>query len=533
MTTILHLLHLQIDNKTDAFKTHSPLKMTASVIKALVLIIALTLGVAVALVQVFAMGFKITAELMAIIIAVTQAISLCFAIGDIISTLYLAPDNDMLICLPVTPNQLFISKALLIYVKEIAVNAMIFCPIFITLGVFGNFGLPFYLSMPILLLVLPILPIALASFLSIPIMLVMRFLKPRPTLSIVVILLLVAGILTGYIALISSFAQTFNIASQQIETVRRVNAAITAVGKSIYIYLQLALVMLGFDAWHFIPLFIAVCAVVTVLTVLVIRPLYFKTAMSSREKRVADKKRVRRFRSRSPFLSLVLRETLCIFRSPADIFQYFLFTLLMPFIVFSYDKLLMSLTVNTAGVNMIAGSHVMIVAIMAMLSNIVSASAISREGSNFHTSKTVPVSYFTQIFAKFTFNVIFTVGALLLTMVVSFFLYPVWQVILGTLAVILAAIGHIALSIDMDIKSPSVNMQGNEQASAVSKSTPKSLISGLIIGFLMGLLVIMSATAETTPMPYLLIIALALIFAVYRVWMLVLRVHLAYDKIEM
>ena len=78
------------------------------------------------------------------------------------------------------------------------------------------------------------------------------------------------------------------------------------------------------------------------------------------------------------FASLLKKETLCIFRSPTDIFEYFLFTLLMPFIVFTYDQLLTTITVNQAGINMIAGAHVMVVAILAMLSNIVSASAISR-----------------------------------------------------------------------------------------------------------------------------------------------------------
>ena len=193
----------------------------------------------------------------------------------------------------------------------------------------------------------------------------------------------------------------------------------------------------------------------------------------------------------------------------------------------------MSLTVNQAGVNMIAGSHVMIVGIMAMLSNIVSASAISREGSNFHSSKTIPVNYFTQVFAKFTFNAIFTVSALIVTMIVSFFIYPAWQVILGTVAIAFAAIGHIAWSIDMDIKSPSINMQGDEQSSAVSKSTPKSLLSGLIIGFALGLIVIMSSGSGTSAAPYILIGVLSLLFALFRVWMLVLRINLAYDRIEM
>ena len=205
----------------------------------------------------------------------------------------------------------------------------------------------------------------------------------------------------------------------------------------------------------------------------------------------------------------------------------------MPFIVFSYDKLLMTITVNQAGVNMIAGAHVMVVAILAMLSNISSASAISRDGGNFHTSKTIPIDYYTQIFAKFLFNAVFTLIALLITAVVSMFIYPAWQILLGTVAVAMAAVGHIAYSIDSDIKDPTVNNGGDEKSSTVSKSTPKCLVYGLAVGFIMGMIVILMSSMKNAVIPYIVIIALALVFMIYRVNTLILRINLKYDKIEM
>lgn len=380
MSAILNLLRLQIDNTTDLLKTRSPKKMGLSVFNALLFTVIFTVLVAVTLFRVFALGINVNAELVAIVLLITQAISLCFSVGNIINTLYLCRDNELLICLPVTPNQLFISKVLLIYLKEILVNAVISVPLFVSLGFFGGLGVNFFLSIPILLLVLPIFPITLASFISIPIMWVIRFLKSRPALSIATILILVSLCLAGYIALISSFAESFNIVNKQIETVRKINAAILSFGRDIFVYYQLATAMLSIKKWFYILLFILLCALVSTVAILLVRPLYFKIAMSSLENTVKNKARHRNFVTRKPFASLIIREIKCIFRSPTDVFEYFLFTLLMPFIVFSYDKLLMSISVNQAGVNMIAGSHVMIVAIMAMLSNIVSASAISRDG---------------------------------------------------------------------------------------------------------------------------------------------------------
>ncbi|MBR2929753.1 MAG: hypothetical protein IKC32_00855 [Clostridia bacterium] len=534
MRTVLSLLKLQIDNKTDLLKTASPKTMIPAVLRIVVLLALAVVGIGFALSRIFNLGFIINAELMAIVLVITQLISLFFAIGTVINTLYLSKDNEMLVCLPVTPNQLFISKLLMIYLNELFVSSAISLPLFITLGTFARFGAVYYLSIPILLLVLPVFPIVVAAFVSIPIMWLLRFLKRHTVLAIVGLLVGVSVVMWAYVSVIGSIAGEFNIASEQYETVREINKAVAALGCLIPVYYQLGQAMLDFGLWYFYLIFILICVLISLGTIAFTRHFFFRIAMQSLENTVKDKLRVSKsFKGKSTFASLFLKELYCIFRSPSEVFEYFLFTLLMPFIVFTYDKLLMSITVNQAGENMIAGAHVMVVAILAMLSNIASASAISRDGANFHQSKTIPVSYYTQMAVKFFFNAVFTVGALILTAIVSSFIYPVWQVLLGTVAVAMAAIGHIAYSIDSDIKDPTVNLEGNEGASTVSKCTPKCIVYGLIVGFILGIIVILMSSLEAAIIPYLIIIALSFVFMVYRVYTLVLRINLAYDKIEM
>lgn len=535
MRGTLNLLRLQIDNHTDLLKTASPRKMGVAAIKILLLLVAITAALAYGFSRVFLLGFSINAELIALLLLIVQAITLVFTTARVISTLYLSHDNELLICLPVTANQFFISKILLVYFKEFAFNAMLCLPLFLCLGIFGGLGVSFYCAIPLYLILLPILPIILASFLSIPVMRVLAFLKRHSVLAIIVLLVLVAGALWAYISLIAGVAGSFNIVEQQMQLVTSINQTVRSIGSRIFIYYQLAEAMFSFSMWYYIPLFLVLCALLAFATVMIIRPFYFRVAMPQLENRITMRsaRKKREFRMTNPFVSLIKKEMLCIFRSPSAVFEYFLFTLLMPFIVISYDRLLMTVSVNQAGDNMIAGAHVMIVAILAMLSNISSASAISRDGATFHTSKIVPVDYFTQVFAKLSFNAIFTVGAIILTAIISVFSYPVWQIVLGSIAVIFAAIGHIAFCLEMDIKHPSVAMQGDEESSTTSKSMPYALLSGLVIGFVMGLFLIMQSTAKVAALPYVLLIIIALIFALWRVWHLILRVQLAYDKIEM
>ena len=533
MQNILNLLKLQIDNKSDILKTKSPKKMIISIVKVAILMALVSVAVWLVAGRIFVLGIKINAELIGILLLALQLISIIFTTGRIITTLYLNKDNEMLICFPISVNQLFISKILLIYLKELAVNAMIMAPIFITLGLIGGMGASFYLSFIGYLFILPVLPIILGAFISLLVMKILKFLKKHTALSIVLMLILIAGCLIGYIFLISGFVGTFNIASQQLETVRQINASIENVGKYIPIYYQLGAAMFDFQKWWYITVFIVGCAALFVGAIFIMKKFFFKTAMSSFESGSNGAVKKGKFKKLSPFLSLMLREIKCIFRSQSDIFEYFLFTLLMPFIVFSYDKLLMSITVNQAGINMIAGSHVMVVAILAMLSNIVSSCTISREGTNFYISKIMPVDYYTQIFAKLIFNVIFTVGSLLVTMIVSCFIYPAWQIILGTLAVMFASIGHAAMSIEMDIKSPTKKFEGDGKSATVSKSMTKSILFGLLIGFVLGLIIILMSSFEKIVVPYIIIIAIGFVFMAYRLYVLIVRINLQYDKIEM
>lgn len=509
--------------------------MLPAIAKGAAILILATLAVGFALSRIFILGFTVNAELISLVLAVTQVVSLAFAVGTVINTLYLCRDNEMLVCLPVTPNQLFVSKLLLIYITELAVNAMISVPLFIGMGSSAYYGLgaSYYLAIPLMLLLMPVLPIIFAAFLSVPIMRVINFLKKHTPLAIVVAFTLIAACLWGYIMLIGSIAGEFDVTKDQLATIARIDVIVAAIGSRIPLYYQLAKGMLSFSLWYYFAVFLVLLAALAVITFLITRYFFFKIAMTSLEKTVRRARGKAAFRKRSQFSSLFIKEFLCVFRSTADVFEYFLFTILMPFIVFSYDRLLMSITVRQAGENMIAGAHVMVVAILAMLSNISSASAISRDGGNFHTSKVIPVGFYTQMFAKFSFNAVFTIGAIIATAAVSLLFYPAWQVLLSSLAVAMAAIGHIAYCIDSDIKSPTVNVQGDEASSTVSKTTPKALISGLIIGFILGIIVILMSEVEMAVLPYLIIIALSLVFMMYRVYTLILRINLSYDKIEM
>ena len=85
----------------------------------------------------------------------------------------------------------------------------------------------------------------------------------------------------------------------------------------------------------------------------------------------------------------------------------------------------------------------------------------------------------------------------------------------------------------MDIKNPTKNMQGNEDAAKLGKNTTKSIIYALLFGVLLGLVVILMAANPITWLSYAIILVFGICFCIYRIYILVLRINLSYDKIEM
>ena len=82
--------------------------MFGSIIKYLLIIAVLTIACYVLLLKFVLLGFKINAELVSLVLLITQIISLCFAVGNTIKVLFQNKDNELLMSLPVSPNQVFV-----------------------------------------------------------------------------------------------------------------------------------------------------------------------------------------------------------------------------------------------------------------------------------------------------------------------------------------------------------------------------------------------------------------------------------------
>ena len=524
----------QIDNKFNLFKTHNLKGLIINVAVRLLVFTAIAVGLYVLLARMFTMlNLQVNAPFLAFVILGCQAVLFVFGIANVITTLYLSKDNELLMVLPITFNEIFISKILVLYVSDLIFSLSYLLPAFVALGILGDLSVVYYISSILLMIILPVFPIALASVVSIPVMYVVKFFQKHLLLSIVFLFVVFASIFIAYMAIITDVSGAFNIADKQIESNLKINATINNIGASLFGYFQIAESVYSFALIYRLFIFFALSLTLFCLCFLLIRPFYFKIATMSSENATNTISKEKSFKKRSPFISLLINEIRTVFRSPSYLFQYFLFPLFMPLIVYTYDKLLVSIVVNQAGKNMIIGAHVLVLSIVALMSNTISSTAISREGGTFYISKCTPVSFYVQVKAKIAFNAIFTIGAIFVTTLTTLIFtdYSAFMVIATAICISVMALGHICHSFDMDLVNPVLDWYDNSEITSISKSTTVCIVYALVLSVISCLIIILASSINI----YVAFGVLFIISALYclaRMHLLAVRTKYYYEKME-
>jgi hypothetical protein len=532
MNNILKLVKLQIDEKYNFLKTADVVKMLASIGKYFTVVLVLTVVFWYTIARLSTVGIVINAGSMAVFLFVIQVISFCFSIGSIFTNLYFNRGNELLLAMPVSHNQIFISKILTIYIQELVISSIYTLPLLFALAWSSQaFNLTAYYSMlPVLVLLLPILPLALAALVAVPVMYLVKLLKRFERTSIILMFTAVACGFVLYITLLHSVVNVFaDIANNQFVQLNKINMWLQSVGKKLVPYIGIATALER--PLHFWWLIIYLCVGFAILCVgiAINKYQFLKAATDSIEREKQTSAKEKKYAVASPFKVLLIYEFREMFRSPSNLFKYFLFTVMMPVIAISTDILLSQTTLNIGGQTMLTGAHILVWLICAMLSNIFSATAISKEGANFYVIKTSPINYYIQSLAKVMFNVIFTVSAIVLTAILSAFYLPISQIVFAAIIILLFSLGHLLWCFDMDLRAPVLNWTDPDDATG---NITGAIIKGLLMSLLVGGFIMISAFKLNLGVIFAVLVIFGTVFLLYRIYILILRINYRFTTID-
>ena len=425
----------------------------------------------------------------------TAVIIFLFSIFAIPSVYYFSKDIDHLLVLPIKPEVILTSKLAVCIVYEYLFAAAVLVPMYISFILQIGFSFLSFLCFLIIFFTLPIYPLVLSSVLTMVIMRFVPFFNNRDRFN------LIGGIIVVAAALgLSFWMQTMETEdmSAVLMALMDGNNSLMQFGTMLFPFVPSAALSCFHGDLLQLLLYLGITAISLVVFLICGKLLYFKGAIggseTSHSRHTFDQKQLSESRHHSVFRTYLIKEFKILFRTPVFFTNCVLTALLMPIILtvavytslqgmdlraFITPQLLESipnLWCYVLVISFLVGSFMGGI-------NMISSTAISREGTNAYFMKFIPVPVETQAFAKAACGIIISAvsGWLLLIPLHLVLSYPIYLDLIFVVGSLVSVIMTNLFGILIDRLRPKLVW---EQEAAAVKQNLNGVIS-ILLSFLL------------------------------------------------
>lgn len=425
----------------------------------------------------------------------TAVIIFLFSIFAIPSVYYFSKDIDHLLVLPIKPEVILTSKLAVCIVYEYLFAAAVLVPMYISFILQIGFSFLSFLCFLIIFFTLPIYPLVLSSVLTMVIMRFVPFFNNRDRFN------LIGGIIVVTAALgLSFWMQTMETEdmSAVLMALMDGNNSLMQFGTMLFPFVPSAALSCFHGDLLQLLLYLGITAISLVVFLICGKLLYFKGAIggseTSHSRHTFDQKQLSESRHHSVFRTYLIKEFKILFRTPVFFTNCVLTALLMPIILtvavytslqgmdlraFITPQLLESipnLWCYVLVISFLVGSFMGGI-------NMISSTAISREGTNAYFMKFIPVPVETQAFAKAACGIIISAvsGWLLLIPLHLVLSYPIYLDLIFVVGSLVSVIMTNLFGILIDLLRPKLVW---EQEAAAVKQNLNGVIS-ILLSFLL------------------------------------------------
>ena len=421
---------------------------------------------------------------------ISSLVTFLFSIFLIPSIFYFSKDSETLLALPLPPQTILSAKFSVCLVYEYAFTLIVCVPLYIAYANNAAIGIHYILLALAIFITLPIYPLVLSSIITMLLMRFVPFFKNRDRFN------MIAGILSIILAFGFSFAMNSGTIAEDpnalISMLTQGNNSMISLFSKIFPAIPFAAeALISSDALQLVYYILITCAALAVLVILG-KWLYFKGAIGFSETKSSRKelsaKDFARVSRHSKVRTYLIKELRLLIRTPVYAINCIGMCVLMPimllviFITADADVLLQQLpdiTPYLDGMLPYAVLAGMASGFLFSNLNMISSTAISREGTNISFMKYIPMSLKQQLQAKVLSGILMSVISMLLTMVCVYFLLPIfpltWYFAAAAASLITIVLGNYA-SLALDILHPKLVW---EQEAAAVKQNMSGIVSML------------------------------------------------------
>lgn len=406
-----------------------------------------------------------------------------FGIFYSINVLYFAKDIEKLLPLPLKPSEILGAKFTVALFYEYLTELVLVAPIFVVYGYKSGAGILYYIYSILLFLILPIIPLCIASLLNMIIMSVTNIGKHRDMLRIL------GGIMGIVIAIgVNMGIQKIGMSSNNPEKIFKMlsegNNSMVALSNRFFPGSSIASKALVFsgslEGLVNLILFFTFNIAIVAIFLLLGEKLYFRGVIggsetSSKRKELDYSKLNKKTDKKAILTTLTIKELKILFRTPV----YFMNCIIMNFIfpIFfiipvmvrpeglkDIEEILSIVRDPKIATILVGGSLAFSMVLGA--SNSIASTAISREGQNIFVNKYIPVPYGTQLMAKVMSSVIMGMSGMIIFTVIAMILAKL-PIYLAFIILIVDSLGVFFTSmtgIFIDLMFPKLNWDNEVKA---------------------------------------------------------------------
>lgn len=423
-----------------------------------------------------------------------------FGIFYVMATFYFSSDIESLLPLPLKPSTILSAKFTVVLIYEYLTELLFMLPMCVTYGVLSHSGVVFYLYLIVVFLTLPIVPLVIASFISMIIMRFTPFAKNKDAFKTIAGILGLAMAL-GFNFVFQRLGSSMGNEKQILELMAKGNNSLIQTTSSLFPTAKLAITALVFNTTlnGLLNMLLYLVITIALLAVLLIlgEAIYFKGVIgiseaASKRKKLSSKELDESTVQSSALKSYTIKELKLLFRTPAYFMNCVLITFLLPIFLliplFSEKKLALQLDMARTFLNQPILPGVLIaiafgVIMFVFVANPTACTAISREGKNLFTCKYVPISYGKQIAAKLLSAIMLNlIGAgLLIIAAMVIFIPPVYLLLQLIVIAILVVLCSAFLGILIDLTYPKLDWDNEQRAVKQNMNVIITMLLGVVL----------------------------------------------------
>lgn len=412
-----------------------------------------------------------------------------FEIFNIIKELFQSKDNQIYLKLPITKEQLFMSKMIYLYIRQLIISLVFLA---VTAGVYGlvetDITIFYYVRLVVVAFVIPFLSLIISSFLSIPVSAILGFLKKHKTILLLSLIFVIGVFFVVYIQFINVVLSFINLTSLStspvidplvIEGLR--NATDGLLLSNVFYNLLMN--------EQFIMNLLIIIAVISVLMVgvyFLLKYYYFKTLNKENER--IDIKIKKEIKMNQPAVAILKKEFKTMLRNPDYAFQAIVLNLLMPTFIYLTIRLTYRAGEVTVGQEIVPGITLLTMLIFILLTNSFQGMIVSREKEAYFIMRITPMKILKQLFSKLAIGYLLNLFMILVTIVLitSFgFITVIEAVVIGILSILFST-GYTLILVSSDYKNPQIttNVAGFEEGLNMYKNLFVGLLLSIVVGIL-------------------------------------------------